>query len=195
MKLKRFLIALLLLLVVIPKSNIQADEVSGERKRPTYIKAQYAGNMGLISVGVGKVLFDKHVSIDLNYGYLPRDVNGVRVHTIALRPAVHFKGYPLWGQGTSIYLGTSITYGIANNTYVNYPSYYSDDYYSSNAIHTNPMVGTRLGIPVKSKVINSASVFAEFGALDDKLIDALSNSIISITRAWSFSFGVAFTLE
>lgn len=42
---------------------------------PDYVKTQFAGNIGLISVGAGYQLFNKVVYTELLYGFVPKAVS------------------------------------------------------------------------------------------------------------------------
>jgi len=39
-------------------------------EKELYVKTQYAGNMGFISVGLGSYFFNNKISADINYGLL-----------------------------------------------------------------------------------------------------------------------------
>ena len=195
MKIIRILAASFLVCIALPKHPLSAGECMQDARHPIYIKMQYAGNMGLVSVGAGKTVFNKRTTVDLNYGYLPESINGVEVHTFALRPAVHFKGFTATNVNTGYYLGAALTYSRTNNTYLQYPSYYPRDYYMPNAVHINPMLGILMKKSLSHDIPQKQlAFFAEIGTVDVKLIDALANRAINAAMVWSLSFGMALIL-
>lgn len=43
---------------------------------PDYVRAQFAGDFGLLSAGPGYSFFDRHLAFDLGFGYTPLDTGG-----------------------------------------------------------------------------------------------------------------------
>jgi hypothetical protein len=160
---------------------------------PLYSKMQYAGNIGLGSIGFGTYVFHDKVSIDLNYGYLPASKQSQSVNTLALKSAFHFcsiKGdFLRWG----LYTGISITYSITKNTYVSYPDRFPNGYYMSNAFHLNPYMGIKI-MSRKSNGPHAHSFYAELGTVDYKLWYALSNKKVSALNIWNLCFGITLPL-
>lgn len=192
MKYKRIIIALMLVCIALPKHPLTAGESMQDARHPVYLKLQYAGNMGLVSVGAGKTVFNRRTTVDLNYGYLPRSINGVEVHTFALRPAVHFNAFNTGIVNVSYYFGAGLAYSRTKNTYLRYPSYYPQDYYMPNAVHINPMAGVLIKKSLSFDAPqNQVACFAELGTVDVKLIDALANRALNAAMVWSLSIGVA----
>jgi len=151
--------------------------------------------MGLISVGAGKQFFNNKFSIDFNYGYLPKKINGVSVHSIALRPFFTFYILPLSDKEIGFYAGTTIVYGITSKTYTQYPGYYPKGYYKQNAIHFNPFIGNSFSFPLEQGNIKSMKVFAEVGTVDYQIWYALKNKEISANDIINLSFGLGFNLK
>ena len=95
-----------------------------------YVKAQFAGDLGLISIGIGEEFFNNKLSVDFNYGYTPNFLNGVRVHTFAIKHAIHLKEHYISGVNAGCYFGNVINYNITSNTYAKLPEYYPEGYYA-----------------------------------------------------------------
>jgi len=168
--------------------------VAGNSGRVRYFKTQYAGNLGLFSVGYGKSVLNTNVTIDFNYGYLPAFVNGATVHTIAIRPSFHFNITEIGKISTGLYTGASLNYGITSKTYLKYPDYFPKKYYNPNAIHVNPFVGARVGFPVNNK-INGCSLYSELGTVDYQLKLAFTNKQIRMADIVNLCFGLVFVLK
>ncbi len=161
---------------------------------PYYAKMQYAGNMGLASVGLGKTCFRNRLTLDFNYGYLPKKINGSRVHTLALKSAYQFRNHRLSIFDIRYYAGISINYAITDNTYLSYPDYFPSDYYNSNAIHLNPFLGVRLTLPEKENKPGAIGIYAELGTVDYKIWYAIANKEIKSNDIWNLCFGITFPL-
>lgn len=176
----------------------EADDTSrvlGNPARVRYFKIQYAGNMGLFSIGYGKSILKTNVTVDINYGYLPSFINGVSVHTIALKPSFHFNMATIGKTSTGVYTGASVNYSIASKTYMKYPDYFPRNYYNPNAIHVNPFIGARIGFPVNGKKIKVCSLYSELGTVDYQLKLAFTNKLIRMADIVNLCFGVVFVVK
>jgi hypothetical protein len=67
------------LLVITGK--IFAQKKGFKIKPPDHIKVQYAGGIGFISIGAGYSTKNQKLEGDLSYGYLPKSVGGIRIHS------------------------------------------------------------------------------------------------------------------
>lgn len=179
-------------------SFLPAEDIFPARESlaaPYYAKMQYAGNMGLASVGVGKTYFRNRLTLDFNYGYLPKEINGSRVHTLALKSAYQFRKHQLSIFDIRYYTGVSLNYAITDNTYLSYPDYFPSDYYNSNAFHLNPFLGVRLSLPEKEVKPGAIGIYAELGTVDYKIWYAIANKEIKSNDIWNFCFGITFPLS
>lgn len=161
---------------------------------PVYSKMQYAGNIGLGSVGLGTYMFHNKVSLDLSYGYLPASKQANRVSTLALKPAFHFVSAKSNALQWGLYSGICVTYSLTKNTYITYPDHFPKGYYQSNAFHFNPFFGLKI-MPRKSNKPNAYSFYTEIGTVDYKIWYALSNKKISAMDIWNVCFGITIPLS
>jgi hypothetical protein len=163
-----------------------------KHKNPTIVQLQYAGNMGLVSAGIGKSFFNERLSACFIYGYLPKHTNGVTVHTLALK-TYYTPIRKSIGKRSSVegYCGASIIRGIAKNTYVKYPSHYPDDYYQPNAYHIALFTGAKHSKLIKNnKWFDKVAAFIELGTIDYELWDGLKTDYIDFEDIWNVSFGI-----
>ena len=186
----RFSLLFIGLMVILNTINANVSS-----KTPNYLKTQFAGNIGFISFGYGKAFQKQHLSTDINYGYISEKVNGVRIHSFALRSSWCFYRAHILSIKTGLYSGISMVYSITKNTYLKYPDYYPSNYYYPNAIHINPFIGSMISVPVKSEKIDTASFFVELGSVDYQMQSALRNSRISIEDIINLSFGFGILLK
>lgn len=173
------------------QENIPGGEISTS---PYYAKMQYAGNLGLASVGIGKTWLKDRLSLDFNYGYLPKNINGSRVHTLALKSAYQFRKHRISVFDIRYYSGISLNYALTDNTYLSYPDYFPSNYYSSNAFHLNPFLGIRLTLPEKKDKPGAIGIYAELGTVDYKIWYALANKEIKPDDIWNLCFGITIPL-
>ena len=77
-----------ILLVFFGKSYGQESSLEKEKSWyvPDYVKTQFAGNIGLVSLGAGYQLFNKVLYTELLYGYVPEAKSDAdRIHLITLK--------------------------------------------------------------------------------------------------------------
>jgi hypothetical protein len=164
-------------------------------EKELYVKTQYAGNMGFISVGVGSYFFNDKISADINYGLLSKYINGVRVHSFSIKPAYNFKEYLFHSFTTRFYTGVNVVYSIGRNIYSRAPNHYPRNYYPENAFHFNPFIGLKQCMDINARKISKLSLFAEFGTVDYEIWYALKNKEIAIYEIVNLCFGVIFQLK
>lgn len=135
---------------------------------PDYINLQYAGNLGLGSVGFGYISENQKHNFGASYGYLPSTINSVEVHTISAKGAFNFRRHKFPKNAyVNGYAGTNLLFSITDNTYLKFPGYYPSDYYFSNAVHFAPFLGLKIG---SRKKISKFS-YVELGTVDYYLIN------------------------
>ncbi|HEY9123511.1 MAG TPA: hypothetical protein PK252_12065 [Bacteroidales bacterium] len=191
------LLLLVLLVILFSTSCIYAQNNKDsviEPKGPTYMKVQYAGNIGLLSVGMGQTYMDDKLYVDLNYGYLPKRLNGVRVHSFAIKASYQFVQGQLSSLELGSYAGMCVLYGITSNTYIRYPDLYPDDYYLPNALHLMPLVGCNARCLSVDKRVSRVALYSELGTVDYKIWYALKNKKIKPADIFNFSFGVRYKM-
>jgi hypothetical protein len=160
-----------------------------------YIRAQFAGNMGLFSVGVGHSFYNNRLFADLGYGYLPSSINGADVHTLAIKAVCNLFKYQINPVNPAFYLGTSLTYSITDNTYMKYPDYYPNGYYSPNAFHLNPFLGATVELPCFLPGLDAIWLYSEIGTVDYKIWYYIKNKTIDFDDIWNLCFGLTFHLK
>ncbi len=158
-----------------------------------YLKSQYAGNIGIISVGTG-MQFNR-IAADINYGYLPEKKESHSVWTIALKTSFIFSKHHILNRKTYSYAGLMTTYSITSNTYSQYPQYFPKSYYDfPNAIHFHCYLGSAIQTIA---LINNTEpyLFAEVGSADYAIISAIQNKYLKPTDILNFSFGIKVFLK
>jgi len=160
-----------------------------------YVKTQFAGNIGLLSVGIGKEYLDGKLTVDLNYGYLPACINGTSVSTFAIKPAFRIKDFSIAAMQSSLSTGICFTYSATRNTYNKYPDYFPEDYYLGNAMHANPFLRISLfHFPSESKS-GRLSVYSELGTMEYQIWYAMKNKEVSFIEICNLCFGLTYRLK
>jgi hypothetical protein len=182
-----------ILLITLPLSEVtgsEADTIKSTFKH-LYIKAQYAGNLGLVSAGIGRE-FSNIFSLDLSYGYLPKFINGARVHTFSAKTSFLIKKFSLSPIQPTFHLGASINYAITQNTFLRYPAYYPEGYYLPNALHLCPFIRVGADIPRKDKKFDKLSVYSEIGTIEYEIYNAIRDKGVKFYDIWNICVGMSF---
>ena len=186
----------LLLLLVFISANIFAS-VNKDKKlakkvfAPDYLNFQYAGNLGLGSVGIGYISKNEKHNFGLSYGYLPSSINGVEVHTVSAKGAFNFRKHKLSEKAfLNGYIGTNLLYSITDNTYLKFPKYFPSDYYFANAVHFAPFLGIKIG---SRKCITKFS-YIELGTLDYYLFNRIKYRRSKFSDSLNLCMGLTFPL-
>ncbi|MCE1190142.1 MAG: hypothetical protein LWX56_13505 [Ignavibacteria bacterium] len=162
-----------------------------------HFAGQYAGNIGLVSVGVGRSVFNNTLAVGLFYGYLPASINGVEVHTIAIKSALIIFSVKISREITGLtYGGIGAQYAITRNTYIKHPEYYPNGYYSPEAIHLMPFIGAKIRVRYHNSEKEQRWVgwYTELGTLDDHIYNVINHRYTFEPRMLNLAFGVSIDL-
>lgn len=176
-------------LCVVPVTANVPDSVETKRSRLIYYKTQFAGNLGLLSAGTGWDFPDRKIWADVNLGYLPKHVNGVRVFTFSLKPAYKIVERAVRKTDVGWYLGAGLNYSWGRNIFGSMPDYYPLDYYWPNAFHLNPFTGVRLSLNQPGRK-NRTFFYAEVGTVEYEIWFALKNRNVDLTDIFNLGFGI-----
>ncbi|KAA3440349.1 hypothetical protein [Rufibacter hautae] len=171
----QFLLGLGLLLGAFPsKGQSPAQELS-----PYYVKTQFAGDIGLVSVGVGRQSFNRKLETDLSFGYLPKKVGGDHLLTVALKSSllatkpVKIEKVDWYPVTTGVQL--SYTFGDEYFASERHLSRYPNRYYRfSTALHLYFFVGGQVNL-TRIEKLNRFSGYYEMGTMGEYLISYVQN--------------------
>lgn len=165
---------------------------------PRYEKIQFAGSMGLLSVGVG---WDygrkKQWETDLLFGYLPR-FDGDHGHvTITVK-----ENYIPWNLniGKSRWSADPFTVSLymnkifGNEFWTREPDKYPDGYYGlATNLRFNLAFGQRMNFNIKPVGLSSRlTLFYEFGTNDLYVISYFCNKYLKFMDIFNLSLGIKF---
>lgn len=167
---------------------------------PEYIKVQYAGNMGFLSLGGGwDYGKNKHWETDLFLGFIPKYSTDRNKITFTLK-----QNYIPW----RIAAGEKITFepllsGLYLNTvfgnefWLSEPDKYPSNYYSfSTRLRVNIFAGQRITYKLDSErdYLNAVSIFYEISTSDLYLISAAGNKYLKPKDYLTLSLGIKLQL-
>lgn len=161
-----------------------------------YVNMQYAGNLGLGSVGLGYVSVNNKSTLGFSYGYLPEFINNVEVHTFSLKRVFHISKHRfsknLLGRG---YMGTNIILSKTKNTYIKFPDHFPSKYYFANAVHFAPFIGAKFDNILTNKKRIFRYPYIEIGTIDYYLFNSIKYKQLNLVDCLNVSMGVSFFIN
>jgi hypothetical protein len=162
---------------------------------PDYVKMQFAGNIGVVSVGAGYQLFDKVLYSELLYGYVPESVSkAAKIHLITIKNT-----FPIFRKeiGNNLTImpiaGFTTTIDIGTTTFTTLPSKYPDDYYIPTAFHFTLFGGVMIHKDfINPKIINGVDFYVEMGTVETYLWYGITSKEVGLSDIFSTSFGLNF---
>ncbi len=198
-----FKIALIILLIPVFNQAVYSQEIQKtdsiryEKFLPDYVKSQFAGGIGLLSVGFGYTFFKQKLEVSYFYGYVPKWVAIDDLHSVSLQVTAKLLHYKINKNIEILPLnfGWFIHHTFGNEYWIKLPSHYPSEYYwwspGRNA-------GIFVGGEIKTKLLSNktpASGTAFHGRIGTRglyLESKIGNSSIPIQDIIEFGFGVAF---
>lgn len=163
---------------------------------PTHSKVQFAGNMGLLSIGVGWDYGKQNQwETDVLFGIIPKYNSKRTKATITVKQnyipwSVDMKGpFSFEPLTCGLYFNTALD----NDFWVREPDRYPKGYYGfSSKIRTHAFVGQRLAydIPHRRYMAKTIVFFYEISTCDLYIVSAFTNKYLKPTDYLSLSFGV-----
>jgi hypothetical protein len=159
---------------------------------PDHARLQTGGYLGALIVGVGYTAFHA-LELDTYYGWVPSNLGGKNIHTIALRVSGHLPGWCLTRQlrWTWLYFGIGGLHTFGRGFFVRSPDPFPPRYYPVTATRPFFGVGRELTLLTSPTApLTSHGVFAEANAQDQYAFEWLDNtSQIQPWEVWSLAFG------
>lgn len=197
------------LLCSIPVQAVSCDSISGKyrwdkrvhlkykgwkRLKPTHAKWQYAGGMGLSSLGMGWDYGKRRQwETDFLIGYLPaKYADGFRL-TFTVK-----QNYIPWSItfaerwiAEPFYTGLYITTIAGEEFWKQEPGRYPNRYYNfSTKLRPYIFIGQRLGIDIPHPLFRNVSAFYEISTCEMYLISKVTNKSLTMKDILRISFGI-----
>ena len=191
---------MLLFFLLVTTGKISAQKKGFKISPPDHIKVQYAGGLGFISIGAGYNTKNQKLEGDLYYGYLPKSIGGVSIHSLSGKVtwipihSVSIKKY----QVEPLMTGLIVNYSFGKQYFSFDPPNYPYRYYSfPTAIHSALFLGSRIGynFPAQSYV-KRISLYYEILSFDREIISFVSNTkSLKITDIVTLALGVKINID
>lgn len=138
---------------------------------PDYIKIQYAGNIGFLSVGAGYEWWREISQTDILYGYVPECKGEATIHTFTIKNTFRLYQFNIKQKyNISPILGFSVSLEPGQNSYLRVPDKYPEGYYSTNSIYACLNLGVKSKFKFDEKrFFSSIEPFVEVNTLADYL--------------------------
>ncbi len=163
---------------------------------PDYVKLQFAGGIGLLSIGVGYSFFKEKLEVSYFYGYVPKGVSIDDLHSVSLQITAKFFRFKANKniEIVPLNVGWFIHHTFGNEYWITLPSHYPDEYYwwspgRNSGIFLGGEINTKL---LSNKTPASGTAFyARVGTRGLYIASKVGNSSIPIQDIIEFGFGVA----
>lgn len=163
------------------------------RVMPANVKVQFAGNIGLVSAGIGYVSPNKRWKGDAFYGFVPRRYSGIEpIHSLTLKGKFGSILRTYSNAITVQWLQTGLWFNYALNEdfFFTLPSYYEPNYY---LIRPGFNIGGFLGSEIRRK---KWGLYYEVGTTDKYLIHYVKNfKAVAFNHIVSAGIGVVYHLK
>ena len=143
-----------------------------------HVKAQFAGGIGFLSVGVGRSFFQDKLETDLFLGYLPESIGGDRITTAAIKATyvpvkpIRFKTVDWQPLRTGVQI--SYTFGDEYFAFEPHDKYPKSYYGFSTALHGSILLGGQVDF-VRVNRLHNFSAYYEFGSSVEYIISYIQN--------------------
>ncbi len=179
--------------------QIPIDSTYTEPKAsPYYLKAQFAGGIGFVSLGLGRHIVQDRLEADLFIGYLPESIGGDRIVTSAIKATyIAVEPYQIRSvEWQPLRTGLQLSYTFGDEYFVREPEdKYPKSYYGfSTALHLNLLLGGQVSINKPHK-LNRFAAYYEFGSNTEYIVSYIQNpKYLSHLKIFNLAFGVRMKL-
>lgn len=187
----------ILILILQISLCINAQSKIIDKIKPDHIKLQYAGNIGILSTGIGYSFFNNKLQSDLLYGHIPEFIGGANIHTISNKNTFKLIKFPFINKiSVTNSIGFSINYSSTNNTFLKLPNHYPENYYQQNALSFNPLFSISFSYNnhYYNNVLNRIQLYFEFSTIDKYIWYYIKTSAINFFDIWSLGMGLIIIL-
>lgn len=176
------------------------DSTRGRRwYLPHYVPIQFAGYTGLVSTGLGFAARHQNYSLDLLYGYVPRSVAGVPVHTITAKNYFPVGRFQLNGNEALIpYVGLGVSVEIGGIAFFKQPERFPESYYDfPKNLHALVYGGVRMQHLFNEEFgpLGGMELYTEVGSVDVYIWYRSQARSIRLRDIFSLALGVNLLLS
>lgn len=165
---------------------------------PHYIPIQYAGNIGFLSTGIGYSSRKENYQLSLVYGYAPRSLAGVPVHTLTAKNIFSLHRFHLNKKETLIPYGAlGLSFEIGGRSFFQQPSNMPPSYYDfPKSVHIVASGGLKFrAITSRYKNLRGFEFFAETTTIDAYIWYKVRSDEVKLRHILSAAAGVHLLLK
>ena len=175
------------------QASQNSDSAKFKRFLPDYVKLQFAGGIGFISMGVGYTFFKHKLEVSYFYGYVPRCVSTDDLHSVSLQLTAKLIRIKV-NELMPLNIGWFIHHTFGSNYWIKLPEHYPDEYYWWSPGRNS---GVFLGGEIKTKLLSNktpasgTAFYIRAGSRGLYIASKFGNSSIPLIDIIEFGFGVA----
>ncbi|MFC5269810.1 hypothetical protein [Adhaeribacter terreus] len=189
----------LLLCILCGSFNLLAqDSHTSDTDRRWYIPdhavAQFAGNIGLVSVGVGYSYLNDKVQTDILYGFVPAFESKTSIHIVTAKNAYHPFAIDLANDYVfePLRIGAGVSYSAGPQFFTRLPKRYPNRYYWwASSLRLTPFLGMSISKKVghEATIVKRVQLYAELGSTDLDIVSKFDNETIPVWDILNLAIG------
>jgi|SRR5690606_22214327 len=161
---------------------------------PDHAVAQFAGNIGLVSAGVGYSYLKDKVQTDIMYGFVPSYESSTSIHILTAKTSWHPYRIELKNDYMlePLRLGTGVSYSAGPQFFTFLPKRYSDNYYWwASSLRITPFVGAAISRKIghDATIIKRVQFYGEIGTTDLDFVSKFGNKNMPVWDILNLAFG------
>ena len=175
---------------------LRSDSVEDKNYLPDYVKLQFAGGIGFLSLGIGYTFFDHKLDVSFFYGYVPQYFTVDDLHSVSLQLTAKLLRYKAFKNLEILPLNIGLfghhTFGT--EFWIKLPDNYPDNYYWWSPGRN---VGIFTGGEIKTKLLanktpaSGTAIYFRIGTRVLYLASKFGNSSIPFKDIIELGFGIA----
>ena len=164
---------------------------------PDHVTAQFAGNIGLLSAGIGYSYAKDKLQTDFLYGFAPAFESRTTIHILTAKTAYYARPKDISEKYSwvPVRAGTGISYSIGRQFFTQLPKHYPSGYYwFSTSFRLTPFVGSALQLKLNEgrTSVKKLELYGDLGTTDIHLLSYGLNT--KALKPWQI-FNIAFGLK
>ena len=186
-------ISLLSFFVSLSQVNRKVDNIL-----PDHIKLQFAGGVGALSIGIGYESRNTKLEGDFIYGYVPKKLGGITIHTISSKITwFPLKKIELKSLAVKpLAFGLLVNYTFGKQYFLFSPENYPFNYYDHpTALHFGGLMGGQISKALSDKRLKQLAFYYELITYDVELLSYLGNrKSLNLNDIFNVALGIKFSL-
>jgi hypothetical protein len=189
-----------LLIIILFAFLISSSQEKKKENRilPDHIKLQFAGGIGFFSLGIGYDNRNTKLEGDFIYGYVPKKIGGITIHTISSKitwfplKKIEIKSLAV----KPLAFGLLVNYTFGKQYFLFSPENYPYNYYDHpTALHFGGFMGGQISKALYDKRLKQLAFYYELITYDVELLSYLGNrKSLNLKDIFNVALGIKFSL-